>query len=111
MRGVYPTPVQVSRALRKLGRDIRDARRRRRVTMALQAERAMISRTTLAKIERGDPGVRIEHVACVLMAMGMLGRLSDLMDVRSDPMGLRADADRLPKRVRRRGGPREPNTE
>jgi DNA-binding XRE family transcriptional regulator len=43
--------------LRKLGRDIRRARQRRRIPVAIAAERASISRTTLVKLEKGDPGV------------------------------------------------------
>jgi len=52
-------PIPVRRALRKLGQDIRDARRRRRIPMEIMAERASISRTTLTKVEKGDPGVSI----------------------------------------------------
>ena len=52
-------PLPVRHALRKLGRDIRDARRRRRIPAAIAAQRASISRTTLVKIEKGDPGVAI----------------------------------------------------
>jgi hypothetical protein len=46
-------PLPVRHALRKLGRDIRDARRRRRIPAAIAAQRASISRTTLVKIEKG----------------------------------------------------------
>jgi DNA-binding XRE family transcriptional regulator len=48
-----PLPIQVKRALLKLGRDLSDARKRRRITMELMAERAGITRKTLAKIEKG----------------------------------------------------------
>jgi hypothetical protein len=54
---VLPLPVRP--ALRKLGRDIRDARRRRRIPAAIAAQRASIGRTTLVKLEKGDPGVAI----------------------------------------------------
>ena len=50
-------PIPVRRNLRKLGRDIRDARRRRRIPVQIAAERASISRMTLLKIEKGKPGV------------------------------------------------------
>ena len=42
-------PIPVGRALRKVGQDIRDARRRRRIPVAILAERASISRMTLHK--------------------------------------------------------------
>ncbi len=47
----------VRRTLRKLGSDIHDARRRRRLPMGVIAERAFTSRSTLQRIEAGDPGV------------------------------------------------------
>ena len=52
-------PIPVSRALRKLGHDIKDARRRRRIPMAIAAERASISKPTFIRVERGDPTVSI----------------------------------------------------
>ncbi len=58
-----PTPhnptAAVRRALRKLGSDIQDARRRRRLPMAVVAERAFTSRSTLQKVEVGDTNVGI----------------------------------------------------
>jgi hypothetical protein len=44
-------PAAVRRALRKLGADIRDARRRRRLPMAVVAGRAFTSRSTLQRVE------------------------------------------------------------
>ena len=64
-------PIPVKNALRKLGRDIRDARRRRRIPAAIAAQRASISRTTLVKVEKGDPGVAIGIYATVLFVLGM----------------------------------------
>ena len=55
-------PLPVRHALRKLGHDLRDARRRRRIPVAIAAQRASISRTTLVKIEKGDPGVALGHL-------------------------------------------------
>ena len=53
MQPVSALPIPVRRALRKLGQDIKDARKRRRIPMALLAERARISRATLTKVEKG----------------------------------------------------------
>lgn len=95
-----PTPVL--RAIAKLGADVRDARRRRRVTMALLAERACISRTTLAHIERGDPGVSLGNYARAMFALGLIDRVADLADPRHDEVGLAIDRERLPQRIRQR---------
>ena len=50
-------PIPVIRALHKLGNDIANARKRRRIPVKLMAERAGISMRTLAKIEKGDAGI------------------------------------------------------
>ena len=73
-------PVPVRRALRKLGQDIRDARRRRRIPVAIMAQRASISRVTLHKIEQGQPGVAMSAYATVLFVLGMADRLAELAD-------------------------------
>ncbi|MET0003335.1 MAG: hypothetical protein ABW087_06880 [Candidatus Thiodiazotropha sp.] len=94
-------PIPVKRALRKLGQDIRDARLRRRIPTAVMAERASISRTTLNKIEKGDPGVSLGNYANVLFVLGMAERLGDLADVRTDVVGLELEEERLPQRIRK----------
>ncbi len=95
-------PIPVRRALRKLGHDIRDARRRRRIPAAIAAQRASISRTTLVKIEKGDPGVAMGLYATVLFVMGMADRIGDLADPRNDCVGLQLEEERLPQRIRTR---------
>ena len=87
--------------MRKLGQDIRDARLRRRIPTAVMAERASISRTTLSKLEQGGPGVSMGAFANVLFALGMVGRLGDLADVKNDAIGLELEEERLPKRIRK----------
>ncbi len=94
-------PLPVRRALHKLGRDIRDARLRRRIATAIMAQRASISRTTLNKIEKGDPSVSLGNYASVLFVLGLSDRLATLADVRSDSVGLELDEESLPQRIRR----------
>ncbi len=93
-------PVPVARALRKLGHDIRDARRRRRIPVAILAERASISRTTLNKAEKGDPGVSLGTYGTVLFTLGMLDRLADVADPRHDAVGRELEEEHLPERIR-----------
>jgi len=93
-------PVPVARALRKLGHDIRDARRRRRIPVAILAQRASISRTTLNKLERGHAGVSLGIYATVLFVLGMIDRLADVADPRHDAIGLDLEEQRLPQRIR-----------
>ena len=94
-------PIPVGRALSKLGGDLRDARRRRRIAPEILAERASISRATLYKIEKGDPGVSLGGYAKVLFALGMADRLGTLADVTTDAVGLELEEEQLPQRVRR----------
>jgi transcriptional regulator with XRE-family HTH domain len=93
-------PTSLRRALKKLGQDISAARRRRRLPVALMAERAFISRNTLGRVEKGDAGVSMGIYASVLFVLGMADRLGDLADAASDRIGLSLEEERLPRRIR-----------
>ena len=93
-------PIPVRRALRKLGSDIRDARRRRRIPTAVLAERAGVSRVTLHRVEQGEPTVSLGTYATVLFVLGMVDRLATLADAGSDQVGLALEEERLPQRIR-----------
>lgn len=101
----HAAPAAARRALRKLGADIHDARRRRQLTMAVVADRAFTSRATLQRVEDGDPSVGMGIYAAVLHALGLLDGLAALADVSADTQGQILGAAQLPKRVRLpRGG-------
>lgn len=93
-------PLAVRKALRKLGADIHVARKRRRLTMGIVAERAFISRNTLTRVERGDAGVSLGVYATVLFVLGLAERVGDLADPLTDAVGLSLEAERLPQRAR-----------
>jgi transcriptional regulator with XRE-family HTH domain len=93
-------PVPVRRTLRKLGHDIRDARRRRRIQSAVLAERSSISRTTLNKVEKGDSSVSMGTYAIILFSLGMADRLADVADPRHDAVGRELEEEHLPQRIR-----------
>lgn len=93
-------PIPVIKALRKMGQDINDARRRRRITIELMAERAGLSRATIGKIEKGDPTTSMGGYASVLFVLGMEGSLGDLVDSVHDVVGRRLEDEKLPQRVR-----------
>lgn len=96
-------PIPVRRALRKVGRDIRDARRRRRIPVDIASERASISRMTLLKVEKGEPGVAMGIYATVLFVLGLADHLADIADPKNDPVGLQLEEEHLPKRIRTPG--------
>lgn len=101
-----PTPhrpsIAVRRAVRKLGQDIRDARRRRGLPAEVVAQRAFTSRPTLQRIEAGDTGVSIGIYSAVLQALGLLDGLASLADLSRDETGLALASAALPQRVRSR---------
>ena len=99
MKTTSPLPGPVKVALKKLGADISDARKRRRVPTTLMAERAFISRSTLGRIEKGDPSVSLGNYAAVLFVLGLTDRLKNLVDANNDPVGRALEEERLPKRI------------
>jgi transcriptional regulator with XRE-family HTH domain len=85
--------------MRTLGNDIRDARKRRQLPMSIIAERAFTSRSTLQRIEEGDPSVGIGIYAAVLHALGLLDGLAGLAAISNDIAGQVMSSAALPKRV------------
>lgn len=79
--------------------------------MALLAERARISRTTLTKVEKGDASVAIGIYAAVMHVLGMVDAFAQLADPSKDILGREIDERHLPKRVRLPAAPRYRRTE
>ena len=82
------------------------ARLRRRYSAATVAARAGVTRMTLYKVEKGDPGVGMGTYANVLRVMGLSGDL-DLV-ARDDVLGRKLQDLELPVRriaPARKGGP------
>lgn len=87
-------------ALERLGQDVRGARLRRGITVADFAVPAGTSPSTVARLEKGDPGVGIGTLADILVVLGLIDRLADLIDIRKDDLGLALTAERQPRRGR-----------
>jgi transcriptional regulator with XRE-family HTH domain len=100
MRSLSPLPLPVKKVLRKLGDDIRKARLRRRISMDLMAQRAFISRTTLTKVEKGDPSVALGIYASVIFILGLVSYIEDLLDTNKDELGRFLENEKLPRRIR-----------
>ncbi|MCG2798350.1 MAG: helix-turn-helix domain-containing protein [Cellulomonas sp.] len=93
------TPAQVSRGLTTLGTHLRAWRLLNNLTQALVAERAGVSRPTVAAIEAGQ-SVSTENLLRLLRVLGVLDQVVDATDPLSTDVGrLRAD-QRLPLRAR-----------
>jgi hypothetical protein len=70
--------------------------------MSVVAERAFTSRSTLQRIEEGDPAVGIGISAGVLHALGLLDGLGEIADLSRDSIGQALASAALPKRARLR---------
>ena len=93
-------PPGVRRSLTKFGSDLAVARRKRRLTSAMMAERVGVSKGTYHRLEKGDPTVSLGATAMALFVLGFGGALGELVDPRRDDQGLLLDVQRLPQRVR-----------
>lgn len=98
-------PAGLRRSLRKFGADLGIARRKRRLTAAMMAERIGVAPSTYARMEKGDAAVGFGAYAMALFVLGFGAALTELIDVRRDDHGLLLDHERIPKRVR---PPRQP---
>ncbi len=100
-----PTPVAVSRAVRRVGEDLSTWRKLRRLTVAEVADRAGVGVSTVTRLENGK-GASLENVLRIARALGVLDLLAEALDPYATDVGrLRAD-EALPERVRHRRGDR-----
>jgi hypothetical protein len=83
-----------TKLLADLGERLRLARLRRRLTAVVVAERANISRPTLAKAERGDPSVTLGTYLRILAIYGLECDLSNVAG--DDVLGRRLQDLALP---------------
>jgi transcriptional regulator with XRE-family HTH domain len=97
----HSIPLPAVHALRKLGRDLAVARRKRRVSTADMAERLFVSRDTLWRLERGDPSVSAGTLATAVFVLGLHDRLANLAEPSTDELALSLEEQRLPKHIRR----------
>src|ERR1700753_62820 len=99
----HVTPLPVVRGLRVLGTHVSNWRKLNRLTAAMVAERAGISRDTLRAIEQGKGTASTENLLRVMRILGTMDSVLDAVDPsRTDVGKLRAD-EILPKRVRENG--------
>ena len=96
---VFP---QEQRLLSALGERLRLARLRRKLSNAVVAQRAGISRTTLYKVEAGDPGATLGSYVRVLAVLGLENDIQAL--AADDKVGRKLQDLALPPARRRAAG-------
>ena len=94
-------PLPAAHALRKLGRDLALARRKRGISTADMAARLFVSRGTLWRLERGDPAVAMGTLSTATFVLQLHDRLANLASPSTDALALALDERRIPKRIRR----------
>jgi transcriptional regulator with XRE-family HTH domain len=94
-------PFPAAHALRKLGRNLALARRKRGISTSDMAGRLFVSRDTLWRLERGDPAVALGTLVTAMFVLNLHERLANLAAPASDELGLSLDERRLPQRIRR----------
>lgn len=101
-------PPRLRRRAEALGERLKNARLRRKLASALVAERARVSRTTLSKLENGDPSVSFATVLRLVSIYGLDGDIDRL--AADDELGRRLqDADlTTPRRAPKRPGRHSP---
>lgn len=98
-------PLKITKSLKKLGSDIVTARKKRKLTVEMMAERIGVSKGTYQRIERGQANVGIGIYAMTFLVLGFGDILGDLLDPRNDDHGLLLDEQRLPQRIRAKKQP------
>jgi len=95
-------PAAVEDILNRLGRNIRTARLRRKLSREELAERIGISRYVLADIEKGKPTTAIAAYLGALWVLGLLRDMRDVADPARDEEGKILERARSPKTAPKR---------
>lgn len=94
------TPAKTERAAKAIGESVTTWRKLRGLTMQQLADKANASRSTISRLEKGDPSVSFETILNVCTVFGILDRVKDAVDPYETDYGrMRAD-EKLPQRVR-----------
>ncbi len=91
---------KIDREVTELGEHVRGWRMVLNLTAQQVAERADISRTTLRKIESGDPNVSFANVTQVLRALGILDKVVGALDPLNSDIGRLRAGNLTKKRAR-----------
>jgi len=97
-------PYPVEQALKGLGKNLRTARLRRRMTIEDVASRIGTGPRAIMDAEKGKPTTGIVVYAALLWQYGLLGPFDELANPAQDREGLARETAKGPVRARRSGG-------
>jgi transcriptional regulator with XRE-family HTH domain len=95
-------PADTSGSIIKLGERIMIARKRRRLSSEEMAKRMFVSRKTLFRLEKGDPGISLGVFASALLVLGLDKDLLLIADPERDNVGIFHERQQLSKRIRKK---------
>ena len=96
-----PIPAATRLAAKRIGENLSTWRRLYGLPSQTVAERAAVSRSTVSRLENGDPTVSLATFLNVCRSVGILDQIIEATDPYNTDLG-RARADQvLPQRVRR----------
>ncbi|WP_027360450.1 helix-turn-helix domain-containing protein [Desulforegula conservatrix] len=101
MTQIHELPVEIEKYLSQIGERIRIARKRRMITMEDMASRMFVTRKTLSRLEKGDPGVSLAVFASALWVLGLEKNLLEIAVPEKDKTGIFLEQQRLPERIRK----------
>lgn len=90
----------INDTLFRIGQGVSQRRLLERLTQDSLAAKAGISRRTLARIESGDPGTRLESLVAVAGVLGIQGSLAEATDPAFDPATSATALANIPRRGR-----------
>jgi len=86
-QAIESMPPQVFKVLEGLGRNLRLARKRRKISVAKLAQLALVSRNTVTRAEKGEPTVSIGVYASILYVLQLEGDLERIANPDKDDLG------------------------
>jgi transcriptional regulator with XRE-family HTH domain len=95
-------PASVEKILLQLGRNIHTARLRRKMRLSDLAERAGVSRYTMADVEKGKSTTSIASYVSALWILGLADSLLNVADPLHDEEGKALESARAPKTAAKR---------
>lgn len=95
-----PTPAKIKLSAKDIANSVVTWRKLLGLTAQQLADKANVSRGTIARLEKGDPSVSFETVLGVSTALGITDRVIDAFDPYETDFGRIRSDQNLPQRVR-----------
>lgn len=94
-------PFRTRQTAKDIGHSIGDWRRMQGITSNELADMAGVSRSTLSRLENGDPSVSLATLLNICNVFALTDRVIDALDPYETDYGRARSSQELPQRVRR----------